>query len=99
MLEATLSAKPVPYSHVLVLDSRLRDFYVPLELDMFGPAGLTKARPLLMQQASVSTGVEISVSYMVKADGIIIDSFVRSNSSASSPLFCSGVERPRAIYH
>jgi hypothetical protein len=67
VLETIVSAKPIPYSHILVLDSRVRDFYVPPELDLFGPQGLSNSRPLLMQQAIVSTGLEIRVYIVVKS--------------------------------
>jgi hypothetical protein len=67
VLEATVSAKPIPYSHILVLDSRVRDFYVPPELDMFSPRGLSNVRPLLLQQAVVPTALEICVYFIFKS--------------------------------
>jgi hypothetical protein len=73
VLEATVSAKPIPYSHILVLDSRVRDFYVPPELDMFSPRGLSNVRPLLLQQAVVSTALEISVYFVVKPTRTLVN--------------------------
>lgn len=59
VLEANVLAKPVEYAHILALDAKLRDFYIPPELDMFGPEGLSSARPMIVQQLFVSTGREI----------------------------------------
>lgn len=58
-LEIVVSAKPCPYQHLLALDARIRDWYIPPELDMFGPTGLTIQKPGLMQQALVAAGKEI----------------------------------------
>lgn len=59
VLETVVSAKPVEYAHILTLDIKLRDFYVPPELNMFSQEGLSDVRPMIVQQLYASTGREI----------------------------------------
>jgi hypothetical protein len=92
VLEATISAKLVSYCHILVLDSRLRDFYVPPELDMFGPEGLSNARPLLMQQVYVAAGPEICMYSAIGPDRVRVDVCGCSGSSTSSELFYQSIK-------
>lgn len=61
VLDTLASAQSVPYSHIIALDAYIRDHDVPLELDMFGPDGLSLKRPLIMQQAMVASGHEIGL--------------------------------------
>jgi len=98
VLETTVSAKTVPYSHILVLDSRLRDFYVPSELDMFGPEGSSNVRPLLMQQSYVTTSIHICIYSTIKQILTCIDVSLCSTTSASPELLYPGAEWPRAVY-
>ena len=62
VLETIALVQPVPYSHVLTLDSTIRDFPLPPELDMFGPDGSSTETTLLMQQALASSRRQIGLS-------------------------------------
>lgn len=92
VLEANVSAKPVEYAHILALDTRLRDFYVPPELDMFGPEGLSNVRPMIVQQMYASTGREIG-EHFVNYSSANIDSPLFSRSSAPPKLFHPSIEQ------
>lgn len=59
VLVTTVSAQQQPYSSILDVDKKIRDFYIPPTLDIFNPGGIVDIRQLTMQQVLVASGREI----------------------------------------
>ncbi|KAH7926481.1 hypothetical protein BV22DRAFT_1128172 [Leucogyrophana mollusca] len=59
VLAAAMSAKQQPYSVIMDVDKKIRDFNIPATLDLFNSDGVTNNRQLTMQQVLVSSGREI----------------------------------------
>ncbi|KAI0699104.1 fungal-specific transcription factor domain-containing protein [Cytidiella melzeri] len=56
VVDATMSVKPVPYPEILTLDRKVRNFNIPLALQMvFDTDSPPPTRPLAMQQALIAS--------------------------------------------
>lgn len=49
--EAVMSAQPMPYSDILGLDRKVRNFQIPLSLQLVDSDGTSPGHPLALQQA------------------------------------------------
>ncbi|KAG2060619.1 hypothetical protein BDR06DRAFT_986789 [Suillus hirtellus] len=59
VIVTTISAQPQPYSSILDVDKKIRDFHIPPTLNIFNSEGITDIRQLTMQQVLVASGREI----------------------------------------
>ncbi|KAG0700446.1 fungal-specific transcription factor domain-containing protein [Suillus ampliporus] len=59
VLVTAISAQPQPYSGILDVDKKIRDFHIPSTLNIFNSEGITNIRQLTMQQVLVASGREI----------------------------------------
>ncbi|KAG2145884.1 fungal-specific transcription factor domain-containing protein [Suillus clintonianus] len=59
VLVTAISAQPQPYSGILDVDKKIRDFHIPPTLNIFNPEGTRNIRQLTMQQVLVASGREI----------------------------------------
>lgn len=63
ILEAMIAVDPPDYAYTVELDGRVRNFYVPAELDTHNPD--VSRRFLNMQRALVASGIDIGTSCFV----------------------------------